>query len=58
MSEMNELSAQRQTMAFCGTAQFQKGLPVNVIGGDSMPEDSWILGAIAKLMPSEIIPAK
>lgn len=53
MSEMNELSAQRQTMLLRGIAQFQKGMPENIIGGDSTPEESWILMAIKELMPAE-----
>ena len=53
MSEMNELRAQRQTMILRGVAQFKKGTPRNLIGGDSMPEDSWILMAIQDLMPAE-----
>lgn len=53
MSEMNELGAQRQNMLLRGVAQFEKGIPWNIIGGDSMPEGSWILMAIHDSMQPE-----
>lgn len=52
-SEMNELRAMRRTMELRATAQFENGLPVLIIGGDSEPEDSWFLSAIKELMNGE-----
>jgi hypothetical protein len=52
-SEMNELRAMRKTMLLRATAQFENGLPVLIVGGDSEPKDSWFLGAIKELMNCE-----
>jgi hypothetical protein len=45
-SEMNRLGAMRKTMLLRAIAQFDSGLPVLLVDGDSAPEDSWFIGAI------------